>query len=176
VTETQTTALILRIYSFLIVISSVVRVFVPSFYAIKNTWYPALASAICLVIHLLLTPFLIEHFSLIGLISGTVVSSGLNLILLGCGYYFLIGSYPWVAILARFIKFCIPGLIMLFSLHLYPYFRQTLGVTFIGKLISLSLAIVFSGSLYLLIAYFLKLPEIRDVTNKFSKILRVKLG
>jgi putative peptidoglycan lipid II flippase len=175
VVETQTTALILRIYSFLIVISSVVRVFVPNFYAIKNTWYPALVSGICLVFHLLLTPILMKLFSLTGLISGTVISSGLNLLLLAVGYYFLIGPYPWIAILGRFIKFCIPGFIMLFSLHLYPYCRETLGVSFFGKFISLLIVMTFSGFLYFMISYWLKLPEIRHVTKKLSHRLQFKL-
>lgn len=167
--ETATTASILRLYSVLVVASSLVRVFVPAFYAIKNTWYPALVSGVCLVFHVLITPVLMTHFALSGLITATVVSSCLNFSLLVVGYRILIGSYPWYSVIRSLTRFLIPAVLMLFVVQVYSPLRQTFGDHFFAKLGSLGVAIGVSALTYLAIAYVMKLPEIRDITAKVSR-------
>lgn len=167
--ETLKTGLILRIYSFLIIVSSLVRVFIPNFYAIKNTWYPAVVSAVCLVFHIALTPVLIDRYNLSGLVSATVLTSFLNFLLLATGYHFFIGRYPWGSVISSFIKFLIPGLLMLFVLHSYPILRNYLGHHLMAKVLSLGLVLFLSGGVYLALAYLMRIPEIRDLTSQISK-------
>jgi putative peptidoglycan lipid II flippase len=50
--DTQSTALVVQVYAFILLSSSCVRVLVPGFYAVKNTWLPAVVSGICLVVHI----------------------------------------------------------------------------------------------------------------------------
>jgi len=170
--ETIITALVLRGYSFLIVISSVVRVFVPNFYAIKNTWFPALVSAICLILHLILTPLLIEHFALSGLVSATVISSAFNFLFLIFGYHVLMGGYPWISVLQSFVKFLIPGLTLFLFLQFYSVIREIFGLSFFGKFLSLALSITIGGLIYMTVAFYIKLPEMRDITSRLSKKLK----
>jgi len=173
--ETLRTALVLRIYAFLIVVSSLVRVFVPNFYAIKNTWYPAVVSAVCLVFHIFMTSILIQHYHLSGLVSATVLTSFLNFLMLAVGYHLLIGRYPWGSVISSFIKFLIPGLIMFFTLHGYPVLRNFFGNHLLAKIISLGLIVLLSGAVYLVFSYFMGFPEIRDFTGLISKRLSKKL-
>ncbi len=87
------TALVIRVYSFILISTSCVRVLIPSFYAIKNTWLPAMASGICLVVHVVLAPILMRHYGLGGLVSSSFVTGTLNLTILLISYRFLIGPF-----------------------------------------------------------------------------------
>lgn len=49
-------------YSVLLIFSGVTRVVVPSFYAMKNTWLPAVLGALSLLVHLGLCQFTIEEY------------------------------------------------------------------------------------------------------------------
>lgn len=164
--ETLVTSSVLQVYALIVLTSSLVRVFVPNFYAVKNTWFPALVSGLCLVGHVILAPILMEPYGIIGLTLSTVVASALNLSLLAIGFYFLIGPYPWLSVLKSFVKFCIPGLVMMFALLTYPWIRQQVGDTFIAKLFVLGLTVSAGAFIYFAVAYLLKLTEFMDVWQK----------
>jgi len=54
------TAKILQIYAVSLIVLSAIRVLVPAFYAIRNTWLPASAAGLSLTMHLFLGPALFE--------------------------------------------------------------------------------------------------------------------
>jgi putative peptidoglycan lipid II flippase len=172
ITETLITARILQVYALLILFSSSVRVFVPAFYAIKNTWYPALVSALCLVFHVLLVPQLISRYQVLGLVGSTVVSSGLNLIFLILGYRIFIGSYPWPSVLWSFFRFLIPATSMIFVLHGYSFLRESLGNSFLSRFVSLFLIIGLAGITYFLVSSLVKIPEIKGVLFRLEKKIK----
>lgn len=76
------TAQILRTYCWIMIFSSGVRVLTPAYFAVKNTWFPALVSALCLCLHILVAPLLMEKFAVHGLMASTILSAALNLTLL----------------------------------------------------------------------------------------------
>jgi putative peptidoglycan lipid II flippase len=157
--EAATTAGVVKVYSFLIISNSLVRVFVPSYYAVKNTWFPALISSICLVIHVIIAPRLMDRYGLYGLNSSAVITSTLNFLLLAGFYRRFVGVFGWGRVLKSFGLFLIPGLVMALGLQLYPWLRSALGDGFFAKLISLAVAIGWGASIYALLSRLLKLEE-----------------
>ncbi len=119
----QKTAQVLSIYSVLLVTSSLSRVLLVSFYAVKNTWVPALSCIAYIVFHWFLTPFMIHHFSLSGLVWSSVCSNAFFLILLSLAHPFCVGRgyiiqsiknlfwvIPSLYILFLYLKWCLNAL------------------------------------------------------------------
>ncbi|MCS6838335.1 MAG: murein biosynthesis integral membrane protein MurJ [Bdellovibrionaceae bacterium] len=158
--ETLITASILKVYAISVVFSSLVRVFVPCFYAVKNTWYPALVSGACLVIHIFLAPLLIKNWSYMGLVASTVAASVFNFLFLILGYRIFVGLYPWDYFLKGIIPM-LPGAVVMYLVLLsYPYWQSWIGYTFWSKIVILVLLIGLSLLIYFTIARWLRLDEV----------------
>jgi putative peptidoglycan lipid II flippase len=92
--EAMATAEISRIYSSLLLISGVARLLVPGFYAVQNTWYPALAGAVSLIFHYFLARWWVAAYGLAGLMMSTTMAAGVNMLLLVAAFYWMIGPLP----------------------------------------------------------------------------------
>ena len=163
----EKTALVLKIYSLLLISSSLSRVLATCFYAIKNTWYPALCSCLYVLFHWLFTPYMIHFFDLEGLIGATVVSNWFFMCLLLGAYPFFIGrlylfrtfkrflwSAPTLTILALYLCFSFD-----FSLE---FLKDIVGIgEKKASAIALSFVVVSSIALYFSIGTMLRLPQIK---------------
>lgn len=92
---------VVQVYAISMIPISLVRVLVPSYYAVKNTWFPALVSGVCLAVHLIIAPVLMEGFGLQGLNFSSLISASLNFLILICGFSFLIHSFIWKTYLLK---------------------------------------------------------------------------
>jgi putative peptidoglycan lipid II flippase len=143
------TASVVRVYAFILMSTSCVRLLIPSFYAMKNTWLPACTSCICLVVHLFLAPFLMHQWGLQGLVSSSFVTGSLNLTLLFIAYHLLIGKFHISRVAASLSKFCVAGVALYFVLQIYPVLLEALGGEgFFSKLISLCVTVVLGAAVY----------------------------
>lgn len=109
--------LVVQVYAISMIPISLVRVLAPSYYAVKNTWYPAASSGICLVVHLVIAPQLMGDMGLQGLLYSSLISASLNFLLLILGYGWLITSFEWKAFLLKSLKVLIAGLVMYVSME-----------------------------------------------------------
>ena len=107
--ETLKTAAVVRIFSTLAITTSCARVLVPSFYAIKNTGFPALASLVCLLVHLVAAPAMMGLWQMEGLNAASALSSFLNILILTIGYRRYFGNPGFKAILTTSLKTLIAG-------------------------------------------------------------------
>ncbi|MDE0118709.1 MAG: murein biosynthesis integral membrane protein MurJ [Bdellovibrionales bacterium] len=177
------TAVVLKIYSLLLVSSSLSQVLATCFYAVKNTWYPALCSCLYVLFHWLLTPYMVRAFELEGLVGATVISNVFFMFLLTGAYPFFIGSfYLW-----RTLKRVIYSLPVLVALSVYMHFSfdflcENLSI-FIGEkehLIStLALIVIIPSSilLYFGMGYLLYLPQARECLTLIGhKVKKKKNG
>ena len=159
------TAQVLQIYAVLAVTSSLSRVLASCFYAVKNTWHPALASLIYILFHWLITPYMIESFDLPGLIWASVLSNSLFLFILLCIYPFFIGPLY----LLRSLKHALYLLPSLGCLSLYISY----GFNFLEKILSTGPALFFviisSIPLYIGLSAFLRLPQALEYTTLLKK-------
>ncbi len=116
--DVHTASLILKTYCWIMVFSSGVRVLTPAYYAIKNTWFPAMLSGGCLVIHIFLAPVLMARWGVQGLMISTTTSAAVNLTMLLVFYNFLIFDFPYLKFLQSLVKFAFVGLIVFFIAQL----------------------------------------------------------
>lgn len=177
--DATATAGVVKIYSGLIITTSLVRVFVPSFYAIKNTWLPATVSGLCFLLHLVTAQLLMARFGFYGLNMSTVVSTSLNFILLALAYRKLIGPFGWWGVAKSAAQFfamaAVMGLILQMHDPLFLFIQhQGLGLG-LSRLISLAVVIIAAAFCYLGISSILTLQEYTVTANAIKKKIQAKL-
>lgn len=166
---------VLQIYSVLLITSSLSRVLATCFYAIKNTWYPALTTLLYVVFHWLLTPYMLQQFELKGLVWATVISNAFLMLLLIGAYPFFIGSLCIWRSTKRLLH-SIPALII-FSLYLHFAFDflttwlSRFMTTNTAKTTSLFFVIISSIILYLSISALLRIPQAKECIQLFKQKL-----
>lgn len=170
--EAGITAQVLRVSAWLVIFSSLVRVFVPNYYAIKNTWYPALVSGVCLMVHVLMASWLIPVWGLFGLNLSTVISSLFNLVLLTTGFAFFVSTpFPWKELIVQVRKFIWPlffmGLFLFSSNYIYSSSFSTLQVA-IMLIIYIPIALL----IYFWMSYVIRVPEFMQVYPQLKKRLK----
>jgi peptidoglycan biosynthesis protein MviN/MurJ (putative lipid II flippase) len=92
-----------------LIVSSGVRVLVPSFNAIGSTWFPAAVSAVCVVFHASVAGFFLNLYQAQGLALATVLSAALNLTLLFFGFSYFIGRFPVLSLAKSMLLFLLPA-------------------------------------------------------------------
>ncbi|MGZ5278324.1 MAG: murein biosynthesis integral membrane protein MurJ, partial [Pseudobdellovibrionaceae bacterium] len=177
--DTVMTASVLEIYAFTLILSSSVRVLVPSYYAVKNTWFPAVVSAVCLVAHILVAPLWMEHWGIRGLVASTSMTAGLNLFFLIAFYSKFIGRLGLWKIWWSVAKFLIAGCVLAAICMMYPYVFAVLmnfglGVL-IPRLIAVSFVIGFAAIGYAVVSYILKTEEFHHVFNSILGRIRRRM-
>ena len=155
------------------IFSSAVRVLTPAYYAIKNTWFPAMVSGVSLLVHVMIAPLLMKNYGLSGLNFSAFVSSGLNFILLlGCFSKF-ITPFNWSYLAVQALKFLVPGFLMAGSLLLYPFLRELMPESFLGHLLALGFSLGGAGIIYLGVSTLMRLEEnTATVERVYKKIFR----
>jgi putative peptidoglycan lipid II flippase len=169
------TASVVRIYSLTVIASSVVRVLVPSYYAIKNTWAPAAISGICLAAHIMIAPVLMGMFGLEGLMSSSLLSAALNMILLVVGFRWLIGPLGVPRLLKSILLFALPGSALAMAIQVYFPIVNALGIGNFSRLIALAIAILFGMIAYAAVSYAFKLEEFMHSAGTFIDRLQRRL-
>lgn len=178
----EKTALVLKIYSVLLISSSLSRAMAVCFYAVKNTWYPALCSCLYVLFHWLFTPYMVRFFGLEGLTGATVISNLFFMLLLTGGYPFFVGSLYFL----QTFKKVLCALPVLVVLALYLRFSFDFSVNFLkgfmGKyadfasVLSLIFVIVSSVALHFGGGALLRLPQAMECLQMMKKRTRKSKG
>lgn len=180
--DATSTATVVAVYSFIVFSTSCVRVLVPSFYAIRNTWLPAAVSGVCLVAHVIIAPLLMDRWGLAGLVSSSFVSSSLNLCLLVTAYYVLIGPLGLLRIGKSVLQYSVAGAGLLAVLSIYEPLLHFLSVEphSIHKFVALMVTIGLGALAYGGIAWVLHVEELRvtldTVLVKIQRKLKARKG
>ena len=155
---------VLKIYSVLLVILSLIQVLSSCFFAIKNTRLPALSTGGSLLVHAVIAPFFISLFGLKGLVWATVFSALFQLIFLLIFYPKKIGPFYLRRTGWRFFKMM--PLLFIFGLSIHFLFQ---GGVFIFELIvassllsqalALAMALIGAGVLYIYLGIYFHLPQ-----------------
>jgi putative peptidoglycan lipid II flippase len=177
--DTAMTSSVVRIYSLTLILSSSVRVLVPSYYAVKNTWFPAVISGLCLVFHVIMAPILMNQWGIQGLVLSTCFSAGLNLLSLILFYGRFIGKLGLGKILLSFGKFCVAGAALAGICLLYPYVETLLMKLGLGIIIPRLLAVGFvmglAAAVYSSVSYVLRTEEFHHVFNSLLGRIRRRI-
>lgn len=174
------TALVVKIYSLILISSSCVRVLVPSFYAIQNTKVPAISSGLALIAHVLLAPSLMKTYGLGGLMLSSFVSGSLNLAFLFFFYRRHIGSFQFWALLKKIFVFAFAASFMVMVLMAYPLIEDLVHSLVEWKLmlkfLSLLIVVTISILVYFSISRMLKIDEYQQSSDLLFGKLQRRLG
>jgi putative peptidoglycan lipid II flippase len=169
----ENTALVLKIYSVLLISSSLSRVLATCFYAVKNTWYPAVSSCLYVLFHWIFTPYMMQFFDLEGLIWATVISNVFFMCLLTGAYPFFVGQLYLMRTFKKMV-FSLPLLVAL-ALYLYFSFGFLTGLTNqLFSVFALLFVVVSSIILYFVLGSWLRLPQAVECMSLMKKKMRGK--
>lgn len=169
--DTLATAGVLKVWAMIMIPTSGVRVIAPGYYSVKNTWYPALTSAICLGVHLFLAPRMMGAWGLFGLNMSSFTSSMLNFTFLLVAYGFMVTSFSYGKLALQLAKFLVPAAAMACVLQLYWILRGWMGNGFPGLVVSLGVTIVLGALTYAIVSRLMKLEEFdQTAARMFRKI------
>lgn len=166
------TAGVVRIWALIMIPTACVRVLAPAYYAIKNTWFPAVVSGICLTVHLIVAPMLMKAWGLPGLNSSSLISSFLNFALLLSFYRILITDFAYGKVVRQFAKILVPVTALGLAVQVQWPLRAALGESFFAKLIALAVAVGCGGGVYALVSHLMGLEEWRETAHRLLGKLR----
>lgn len=165
--DVDTTAMVLQIYSLLLIFTGFHRVTVPSFYAIKNTWMPAVTSILSLTLHYFVATWAVANYGLPGLVGATTFTAWSNLTMLLISYKIIFGRIGFGPIL-KSVAHMVPSLLAVGFFSTYAYALLT---PITGRVIALGIGIAGAGVLFVAINSWLKHPE----TDAFVAVVNRKL-
>jgi len=179
--DTVMTASIIQVYAFSLLVSGGVRLLAQGFYAVQNTWFPALAAATSVAAHVFLAAMLTEKFGIVGLASATVASAALNLTLLVSVYHFKIASLRPLHLIKGVLQFAMASVVMWFALGLYEVLLANLGQAYLSRVIALAVTIALGAFSYFGAAHLLGVPEYHETKRIFlekagRKLSRLRVG
>lgn len=163
--ETLIVADVIRIYSVIMIFTSVVRVFVPAFYAIKNTWLPASVSILCVLTHFFLAPVLMAQYGLRGLNLSSLVSVLLNWILLFIAFRFLIGKFPWGSMAKSMLLWIVPLAGLAAWLQAYGPLRELIIVNAAARGVLLFFVMIVGVVIFAGLSHWLRIPEYQSSSD-----------
>lgn len=172
--ETLAVADVIRVYAVSLIFISSIRVFVPAFYAVKNTWMPATASVLGLLLHLNLAPILKDEMGLRGLNLSSLASAMVNWLALMVAYRILIGPFPWRRTLGSMVRWSLPLAGMAAVLLGYPWIREWAGDHLLAKFFSLGVIMAFSVGVFALLSLVIKVSEFERVAGGLLRKIRAR--
>ncbi|MCX7979263.1 MAG: hypothetical protein N2578_09695 [Bdellovibrionaceae bacterium] len=170
--DAQRTAEVVQVWAFIMVPTSCVRVLAPAYYAVKNTWFPALVSGICLLLHILLAPPLMEGLGLLGLNLSTLVSASLNMALLLLFYRFLIADFAGIKLISSLLRFFLPFAALLPGLLLHSRLLDLWGVEIFGRVMALLCASTLAIFGFVVVSRWLRLEEYEATISRLLRRFR----
>lgn len=157
--DTLATAAVVRVWSLIMIPTACVRVLAPSYYAVKNTWFPAVVSAFCLAVHISIAPLLMGRWGLTGLNVSSLVSSVLNLILLLAFYQRLVTEFNYGKVFWQGLKYLGPVMALVGAAQVHRLMDSLAGPSFGAQILGLSVSIGLSGLAYGLTSHWIGLEE-----------------
>lgn len=169
------TVQVLQVWALIMIPSSLVRVFAPAYYSVKNTWFPALVSLICLILHILVAPVLMEKWGLRGLNISSLLSSTLNVFLLLIFYSRIVHSFSYLQFFKKISLFLIPLVGMGIVLSITNLIYQQVDF-FLMKVLVLGVLIAASLGAYFWIGSLLKIHASQEVTEILTSKIKRRLN
>ena len=166
------TADILKTYCWIMIFSSGVRVLTPAYFAVKNTWFPALISAFCLVVHLIIAPQLMARFQVHGLMVSTIISAGLNLTLLLLFFRKLVSEFEHFSFFKNLLVYSALALLTGFVAQIFFVIQAQLPPGKLFLFVNISASVLSSLVVFTLAGYLLRIKAVHEIYEKVIK--RVK--
>lgn len=128
------------------------------------------------MVHYFVAQELMAEYGISGLATSSMISSGLNLLLLLVGFRIFIGELMLWQLIKSLIKFTVAGAVMVFVIQGYDLLIAYFGEQFIVKLLSLFMTIGASIFVYFGMTSVLKSEEYNLVFANIQKKILGRLG
>ena len=173
-TDAKITSSVIKIFSLLLLIGSLNKVMITVLYSIKNTWYPALVSLLCLLIHVGIAQWTIVEYGIQGLVGSMVFCGFCNALGVFIGVRFFIGNFQLGQILwSQWKTGVAAGGMGLAVFLLYDTYTKIYGSSYETPLDwGLFLVILLGAGLYFYLAHLLKSQSCEEVTHLFWKRIK----
>jgi putative peptidoglycan lipid II flippase len=177
-TDTHTTAQVIQVWALIMIPASAVRILAPGYYAIKNTWFPAVLSLVSLIGHYLIAPIFMAKWGLTGLNYSSLISSTFNFSMLLLAFPLFIGALPVKRIAVSLVKFSAICAVMGLVLQIHPLLKQAMmnHWNFAGKAFVLFFCIGLASAIFILVSKALRLEEYESTFAKVIRKITRKLG
>lgn len=173
--DTQMTAAIIRIYGLSVITATGVRVLAPTFYAMKNTWVPALSAVIALTCHMFIARILMKYYGVRGLATSSVLSGAINLSFLILCYRLTGTRLHLVELFKPVGKFVVASCLLMVVGSFHPLFLNALGDSHWAQVIGLLTLISLCAASYLGVAWVLKTHELLETVEELQKRISARL-
>ena len=167
-------ASVLQVYSLTLIPVSAIRVLAPAYFAVKNTWFPAVSSACALGVHIFIAPRFMHAYGLRGLNFSSFVSASINILFLLSAYSFFITQFPWKTFLLKVSKTLVAsGVMILICQQVIEHLVHT--DRFLGWVFVLIIASILGISGYLLTSFILKHPDMASLVGRMKTLVLGRL-
>ncbi|RPJ59425.1 MAG: murein biosynthesis integral membrane protein MurJ [Acidobacteria bacterium] len=175
--DTHWTAYALIVYSIGLTAYSLIKTYVPTFYALKDIRTPVRVSVTAVAVNVGLNLFLMAvlplRYKYLGLAFGTSTSVILNSVLLGRGFRRRLGSLGKYAVGSAFLKAGTASAIM--GICVYFLHRQIslyLGDSLFRESVALAITISVAVVIYFGLAHLLHVEEVRMISARVRRLVR----
>ncbi|MES3038572.1 MAG: murein biosynthesis integral membrane protein MurJ [Bdellovibrionota bacterium] len=169
--DSQATADVVRIYSLVLIPASCVRVLAPSYYAVKNTWFPAVVAFISLASHLIAAPLLMDMYGLPGLNLSSSLSATVNAICLLVGFQLMITKFRLGSLMMTLIKVMVATAPVFLVAETYKWILPD---SFFTKVLVLAMLGTLSAAGFILAGKALGVNEVWDILQRLRRRLLKK--
>lgn len=169
VLDAKNTAIVLQVYAVSLLFVSGVRILSPAFYAVKNTWLPALTSAGALLLHLSWAAWWIRRAGLQGLVLSSLVAMALQFIVMSLALRILIMKIEWRKTLTEALKIFFAGVGLAGAVQIYFPLAEVLEFSSLGKLMALVLAILAGAVVYFTCSMALRLEQAQFLLSSLKR-------
>lgn len=163
---------ILKTYCWIMIFSSGVRVLTPAYYAIKNTWFPAVLSCVCLIVHILIAPLLMAKYQVYGLMVSTIISATLNLFLLLLFFRAMVANFEYLLFFKNILIYSGLAVLTGFIANIYFLIQKHLPSGNFYILLNLIFSIGTSAFVFIVTGYVFKISAVHEIYQKILKKIK----
>ena len=156
------------------IFSSGVRVLTPAYFAVKNTWFPATVSGLCVITHISLAPILMGKYQVHGLMFSTIISATLNFILLLGFFPIFITQFSYLKFFKTVGIYFIGGVVLAAIANNYFWMVDLYGTTAVLKILVLFINLAICLFSMIIISYVLRVEEVMMLFKKIRSRIRKK--
>lgn len=165
------TAEILKTYCWIMIFSSGVRVLTPAYYAVKNTWFPALIATVCLVTHILIAPVLMQMLQVRGLLISTTLSAAINLFLLLLFFPKFIHAFAYKDFFKKVMIYLFLAFLTGLTAHSYYLLAPYMIAGFFGLILNILISMSLAGIVFIFISQVLGIKSVIDILHRVKRKL-----
>ena len=146
--DTFNTAVVLKVYALSLLFVSTVKIMAPAFYAVKNTWMPAVAAFVGFVLHIAWAPWWIARWNLMGLVLSSLGANIVQCLILLIALRAMITRVDGSYLFKEISKILFAAVALIAAVQVYDPIIRVFGESQMIKGISLAVSILFAMVTY----------------------------